>query len=76
MRRSDMLQNSTQETVPTPLADEEVEQLRLESYQMLIKNHKRSAMQELIRTAIVLLVSCFLFVLHWRLIRKFDQKVI
>lgn len=75
MRQSDMLQNSTQEADLTPLPDDEVDQLRLESYQMLIKNHKRSAMQELIRTIIVLLVSCILFVAHWRLIRKYDNEV-
>jgi len=73
MRQSDMLQNSTQKADPTPLPDEEVEQLRLGSYQMLITNHKRTAMQELIRTAIVLLVSCVLFFAHWRLIRKYDN---
>ena len=75
MRQSDMLQNSTQEADPTPPPDDEVDQLRLESYQMLIKNHKRSAMQELIRTTVVLFVSCILFVAHWRLIRKYDNEV-
>jgi hypothetical protein len=75
MRQSDRLKNSAQQADPTPLPDDEVEQLRLDSYQMLIKNHKRSAMQELIRTAIVLLVSCVLFFLHWRLIRKYDTVV-
>jgi len=75
MRQSDMLTNSESDTDPTPLPDEEVEHLRLESYQMLIKNHKRSAMQELIRTTIVLFVSCILFFLHWRLIHKCDKEV-
>jgi len=51
------------------------EQLRLKSYQMLIANHKRSAMQELVRTAIVLLVSSILFLAHWRLIRRYDKEV-
>jgi hypothetical protein len=76
MRQSDMLRNSAQETDHKPPPDEEVEQRRLESYQMLIKNHQRSAMQELIRTAIVLLVSCILFFVHWRLIRKYDIAAI
>ena len=70
VRQSDILQNSAQQVDPTPLPDEEIEQLRLESFQTLIKNHKRSAAQELIRTAIVLLVSGILFVAHWRLIRR------
>ena len=76
MRQSDTLINSDPDASPTPLSDEEVEHLRLESYQMLIKNHKRSAMQELIRTAIVLLVSGILFFLHWRLIRNYGREAI
>ena len=75
MRQSDMLHNSAQKNDPTPLPDGEVEQLRLESFQMLIKNHMRSAMQELIRTTIVLFISCILFFVHWRLIRKYDKEV-
>jgi hypothetical protein len=75
MRQSDMLINSESDAGPTPLSDEEVEQLRLESYRMLIKNHKRTAMQELIRTAIVLLVSCILFIVHWRLIHQYDKEI-
>jgi len=75
MRQSDLLHNSGQKTDPTPLPNSEVEQLRLESYQMLVRNHKRSAMQELIRSAIVLFVSCILFFVHWRLIRKYNKGV-
>jgi hypothetical protein len=60
---------------PTPPSNEEVEQLRLGSYRMLIKNHKRTAMQELTRTTIVLLVSCILFFVHWRLIHKYDKEI-
>ena len=70
-----MLQNSAQQADPTPLPDEKIEQLRLESYRILIKNHKRTAMQELIRTAIVLLISCILFFVHWRLIHKYDKEI-
>ncbi len=76
MRQSDMLINSESDADPTPLSDEEVEHLRQESYQMLIKNHKRSAMQELIRTAIVLVVSGILFFVHWRLIRTYGREAI
>jgi hypothetical protein len=76
MRQSDMLINSQPDADPTPLSDEEVGHLRLESYQILIKNHKRSAMQELIRTAIVLVVSCILFFVHWRLIRNYGRETI
>jgi hypothetical protein len=75
MRQSDMLKNSGPIADPTPLSNEEVEQLRLGSYRMLIKNHKRTAMQELIRTAIILLVSCTLFSVHWRLIHKYDKGI-
>jgi hypothetical protein len=70
LQRSDLLRNSTPEAGPAPLPDEEIEQLRMESYRTLIRNHKRTAMQELIRIAIVLLVSCILFFVHWRLIVK------
>jgi hypothetical protein len=42
---------------------------------MVIKNHKRTAMQELIRTAIVLTVSCILFFVHWRLIDQYDKEI-
>lgn len=73
MRQAEVLKNDTQPAAQKPLADEEVERLRLNSYQMLIKNHKRSAMQGLIRTALVLFVSCILFLVHWRLIRKYDN---
>ena len=70
MYRSDMLKNSEPEAAPAPLPDAEVERLRMESYQTLIRNHKRTAMQELIRIGIVLLVSCILFFVHWRLIAR------
>jgi hypothetical protein len=73
LQRSDLLRNSAPESSPTPLPDEEIEQLRMESYRTLIRNHKRTAMQELIRTAIVLLVSCILFFVHWRLIVQARQ---
>ena len=75
MRQSNVLTNNEADANPAPLSDVEVDRLRLESYQMLVKNHKRSAAQELIRTAIVLLVSCFLFFVHWRLIRKHGNEV-
>jgi hypothetical protein len=74
MRQSDILQNRAPAAEPTPLTDEEVEQLRLESYQMLIRNHKRSAIQELIRATLVLFISSMLFLAHWRLIRKYDNE--
>ncbi len=75
MRHPDMLKNSEPEANPTPLPDEEVEQLRLGSYRTLISNHKRTAIQELIRIAIVLLVSGSLFFVHWRLVRKYENGI-
>jgi hypothetical protein len=69
-RQAEVLRNSPPQADQTPLPEEEVEQLRLKSYQMLIRNHQRSAMQELIRISIVLLVSGILFFAHWRLISK------
>ncbi len=75
LRRSDVLKNSQSELDLTPLPDKEIEQRRLESYQTLIRNHKRTAMQELIRTGIVLFISCSLFFAHWRLLRKNASEV-
>ena len=73
MRRSDVITNNQPEPDRIPLSDEEIEQLRLESYQSVIRNHKRSATQELIRISIILVVSCTLFFVHWRLTQKHNN---
>ena len=52
------------------MSDEEVEQRRERSYASAISNHQRTAMQELIRLVIVLVISGALFFAHWRLIQK------
>ena len=73
MRQSERLVNSEPQANRAELPDEEVEQLRKESYRTLVDNHKRSAMQQLIRTAIVVLISSLLFAAHWRLLGKYDS---
>lgn len=52
------------------LGDEELERERQESFQQLLGNHRRGAMQDLIRLSIVLLVASVLFYTHWRMARK------
>ena len=54
----------------TPPSNEELERLRQESFQRVLKNHQRGALQDLIRLFIVLLVSAVLFVTHWRMARR------
>lgn len=74
-RQAEALENTALMDEPESLTREQTEQLRVDSYQTLIKNHKRSAMQELIRTAITLVISCILFFIHWRQIQKYDKAV-
>ena len=70
IRRAELLSNNQSQPDIKPQSDEKIEQLRLQSYQSVISNHRRTAVQELIRISIVLLVSGALFFVHWRLIRK------
>lgn len=74
MHQSGKLVNGEARANQTVLPDKEVEQLRKESYQSLIDNHKRDAMQQLIRTAIIVLISGLLFATHWRLMRKYSNE--
>ena len=53
-----------------PLSDQELEKLRRESFEQVLSNHQRSALQNLIRLTMVLLVSGVLFFTHWRLSRQ------
>lgn len=53
-----------------PLSDEELELERQKSYLQVLSNHQRGALQDLIRLAIVLVVSVVLFYSHWRVARK------
>ena len=53
-----------------PVSDEELEKMRQESFQQVLSNHRRGALQDLIRLSIVLLVSAVLFYTHWRMARK------
>ena len=71
IRRSELLINNQPAPDLKPQSDDKIEQLRLQSYQSVIRNHRRTAIQELIRISIVLLVSGALFFVHWRLIRKY-----
>ena len=69
-----VLQNSKTTADKPPLPDEEIEQLRQRSYDTLIGNHQRNALQELIRKGIVLLVACVLLLVHWRPFQNYDKQ--
>ena len=53
-------------------SDEDWDKLRQQSYQGVLANHRRSALQDLLRLAMVLLVSGALFAVHWRFVRRQD----
>ena len=53
-----------------PMSDEALEQARQDSYRQMLANHRRSALQDVLRLSIVLLVSALLFFSHWRLVRR------
>jgi len=75
MRQSDRVTNGEMDADPAPLSNEELEEARRESYQRLIGNHRRTAVQELVRTTIIIIVSSILFLVHWRILRKHDRRV-
>ena len=52
-----------------PMSDEEVEELRLRQYAVILKNEKFDAMKSLLRYLIILTVSSLLFAVHWRIAR-------
>jgi hypothetical protein len=68
--RTALVSNAEPDPDAQPLSDEEIDELRKESYHAVVRNHKRTALQELIRLAIVLIVSSAVFFLHWRLTRR------
>ena len=68
--RAGLVNNPAPNPDSKPLSDQELEKLRRESYQQVLSNHQRSALQDLIRLSMVLLVSGLLFFTHWRLARK------
>ena len=68
--RAGRVSNPAPDPDSKPLGDQELEKLRKESFQQILSNHQRSALQDLIRLSIVLLVSGALFFTHWRLAGK------
>ena len=52
------------------ISDDELEKLRDQSYQSVLRGHRRSAVQNTIRFGIILMVSLSLFFMQWRLIKK------
>lgn len=52
-----------------PKTDSEIEEIREAELQRLISNERRMATASLIRLLIVLLVTCPLFYIHWRIAR-------
>ncbi len=55
------------------ISDDELEDLRVESYDAVLRGHRRSAIQGIIRSGIILIVSLPLFFVHWRLFRRMNQ---
>ena len=52
------------------ISDDELEKLRDQSYQSVLRGHRRSAVQNTIRFGIIFMVSLSLFFMQWRLIKK------
>lgn len=65
-----LVTDPAQSQEPQTLSDEELEKLRQASFQQVLSNHRRNALQDLIRLSIVLLVSAVLFYTHWRMAKK------
>ena len=56
------------------LSDAEITRLREERMTLLTNNIQHDARRSLIQILIILLVTLPLFVLHWRLAQKLDDK--
>ena len=54
----------------SPKTDAEIEEMREAELKRLISNERRMATASLIRLLIVLLVTCPLFYIHWRIARR------
>jgi len=52
------------------ISDDELEKLRAQSYESVLRGQRRSAVQSTIRSSIILLVSLSLFFMHWRLVKR------
>lgn len=50
--------------------DQEITNLREESYQMELAEEKRDAMQSFIMVSIIILIDIALFLIHWKLAKK------
>lgn len=67
--RAGQVNSPAQDPDTKPLSDQDLEKLRQESFDQVLSNHQRSALQDLMRLSLVLLVSGVLFFTHWRLAR-------
>lgn len=52
------------------ISDDELEILRVKSYEAVLRGQRRGAVQSMIRSSIFLLVSLSLFFMHWRLVKR------
>ncbi|MFT5483015.1 MAG: zinc transporter ZupT [Halieaceae bacterium] len=73
MRQAELLRNGETRADKPQLPDDEIELLRQKSYETLIGNHQRNALQELFRKGIVLLVAGILLLVHWRPFQNYDN---
>jgi len=67
----DIPQTGAEET--PAISDEELDELRINSYESVLTGHRRNAIQRTIRSTIVILVSLSLFFIHWRLVKRSNQ---
>ena len=54
------------------LSEDEITRLREKELETLIGNERRAATASLVRMLIILLVSCPLFYIHWRLAQRYE----
>ncbi len=52
------------------ISNDELDALRVKSYESVLRGHRRSAVQTIIRSSIILLISLTLFFMHWRLVKR------
>ncbi len=55
------------------ISDADLDELRVKSYESVLLGHRRSAIQSIIRSSIIVLISLSLFFMHWRLIKRNNQ---
>jgi hypothetical protein len=55
-------------------AEEEITNLREESYQVALAKEQRDAIQSLIRVSIIILIDIVLFLIHWKVAKRLRES--